>query len=222
MAKYWDSMWWIKWSIIGFRFMYAILFASVILSVLMVVFGCVNVGIVYGLNNVCKSAVGSVSGKCLELDIFGIEPVDCGADFLEMCSKFARKDLIIAMWGSFITSAGHFYLVSSGGAATADFSQLISFLDLFPRRDEYLKSIGDLSQVINTAELDRFAEKQNEEKESNASMEKSANSTSETDHTMEKSANSTSETDHIGSHQEDAIDARKPNFKKSQFEMMFT
>jgi hypothetical protein len=93
----WDS----RLSLV-FNVLYAALLASLILAALIAVFGCFNIGLAYGLGQICNGVVGAVDDLCFELNVFGIDSLKCGAPFRDFCDEFALKNSVFTYWGSFI------------------------------------------------------------------------------------------------------------------------
>jgi hypothetical protein len=141
-----------------FNAMHAALFGSLLLAALVAVFGCINIGLAYGLEQICTEVVGAVDGLCFELNVFGIDGLRCGFDFQEFCDAFASNDSVFTFWGSFIAVAGHYYLIASAGAAQQQFMEVQVIFSLLPNRTQYMKGIADLSQSIKTGELERLRE----------------------------------------------------------------
>jgi hypothetical protein len=141
-----------------FNATYAVLLASLLLAALVAVFGCFNVGLAYGLGEVCNGVVGAVDDLCFELNVFGIESLRCGEDFQDFCDEFASKDSVLTYWGAFISVAGHYYLIASAGAAQQLCKEIQAIFYLMPNRSQYMESIADLSESTNTGELGRLQE----------------------------------------------------------------
>jgi hypothetical protein len=150
----WDG--WGSWGgrdALVFNAMYAALLASLVLVALVAVFGCFDIGLAYGLGQVCNDVVGAVNGLCFELNVFGIESLNCGTDFQNFCDEFASKNSVFTYWGAFISVAGHYYLIASAGSAQQLCKEIQVTLYLLPNRSQYLEGIADLSQTINAGEL---------------------------------------------------------------------
>jgi hypothetical protein len=149
----WNS----DWALACFRFFHGLLFASLIIAALIVVFGCFNIGIAYGFGQICAEVVASLDGLCFSLNVFGIDGVPCGTEFQGFCDGFAQKEIVITLWGAFVIAAGHYYLISSAGAASMQFRAVLGTLYLLPKRDQYLANVAHLSQLIDKEKLDRIA-----------------------------------------------------------------
>jgi hypothetical protein len=167
-ADCWTKRRWLKqggWSLTIFMVMYAVLFGSLLLAALVAVFGCFNIGLAYGLGQLCADTVGAVDDLCFELNAFGINGLRCGVEFNKFCNEFASKYSVFTFWGSFIAVSGHYYLISSAGAAQQQCKEIQATFGLLPKRRQYLESISDLSQSINRGELESLREEKDDEKE---------------------------------------------------------
>jgi hypothetical protein len=168
LAEYWKNRRWATrgdWGVTAFKVMFAALFGSLVLAAVIVVFGCFNVGLAYGLGQVCDGVVGAVDNLCFEVNVFGIDGIPCGFEFQNFCAEFASKQTIITLWGAFVTVSGHYYLIASAGASHEQCKAVLGALYLLPNRSQYLESIADLSQIINKEELDRLQEEEDIRKE---------------------------------------------------------
>ena len=134
----------------GFRFFHAIMFSSVMFSAAMVVFGCFNIGIAYALGQVCNSLVGIVNDVCITWNIIGTINLPCGIEFEQFCNDFNNYEIVISLWGSFIVIAGHYYLISSAGAATVWFLRVQGMLLLLPSRNN--PTLRKIAQSIPSVE----------------------------------------------------------------------
>jgi hypothetical protein len=162
----WDD--WGSWGSrvsLVFNVLYAALLASLILAALIAVFGCFNIGLAYGLGQICNGVVGAVDDLCFELNVFGIDSLKCGAPFQDFCDEFASKDSVFTYWGSFISVAGHYYLIASAGAAQQMCKEFQTICYLLPNRSQYLEGIADLSESINAEELEHLQEEMDSGKE---------------------------------------------------------
>jgi hypothetical protein len=72
---------------------------------------------------------------------------------------------VFTYWGSFISVAGHYYLIASAGAAQQLFKEIQAAFNLLPNRSQYLESISDLGQIVNTGELESLREEKDSKKE---------------------------------------------------------
>jgi hypothetical protein len=154
-----------KWKVRGalvFYAVYATLLASLVLAALIAVFGCFNIGVAYGLGQICNGVVGAVDNLCFELNVFGIDNLRCGTEFQDFCTEFASKDSVLTYWGSFIAVAGHYYLIASAGAAIQVCKEIQSIFYLLPYRSQYLEGITDLSESIKAEELERLLDDEND------------------------------------------------------------
>jgi phosphatidylglycerophosphate synthase len=167
-ADHWKKRCWFKrgaWLPTIFLVMYALLLGSLLLAALVAVFGCFNIGLAYGLGKVCADVVGAVDDLCFELNAFGIIRLRCGVEFNKFCDEFASKNSVFTYWGSFISVAGHYYLIASAGAAQLLCTEMQATYNLLPNRSQYLESISDLSERINTGELEGLREEKESKKE---------------------------------------------------------
>jgi hypothetical protein len=141
-----------------FNAMYAALLASLVLAALIAVFGCFNIGLAYGLGQICNGVVGAADDLCFELNVFGVDSLKCGEPFQDFCDEFASKDSVFTYWGAFLSVAGHYYLIASAGATQQMCKELQTIYYLLPNRSQYLQGIADLSESINTGKLERLEE----------------------------------------------------------------
>jgi hypothetical protein len=152
----WDG--WGSWGALVFNAVYAALLASLVLAALVAVFGCINIGLAYGLGEICTGVVGAVDNLCFELNVFGIANLRCGTEFQDFCTDFASKDSVYTYWGAFIFVSGHYYLIASAGAAQQLCREIQSIFYLLPNRSQYLEGIMDLSESISTEEFEHMSE----------------------------------------------------------------
>jgi hypothetical protein len=168
-VDHWKKRRWFKrggWLPTIFTVMYALLLGSLLLAALVAVFGCFNIGLAYGLGQVCADVVGAVDDLCFELNAFGINGLRCGVEFSKFCDEFASKNSVFTYWGSFISVAGHYYLIASAGAAQQLFKEIQAAFNLLPNRSQYLEYMSDLSQRINnTGVLESLREEKESKKE---------------------------------------------------------
>ena len=120
-----------------FMVAYSFLLLSLILAVLMVVIGIFNVGFSYAFGYACREVVGALDGICIRFAAFDMREIKCGDDFLsvrfylyslckylaffnlanlsfeQFCNDWAQKEMVMTLWGAFIVTVGHFFLISA-------------------------------------------------------------------------------------------------------------
>jgi hypothetical protein len=146
------------WGALFFNAMHATLLASFLLAALVAVFGCINIGLAYGLGLICTKVIGAVDNLCINGNTFAINNLRCGSEFQGFCNEFASADSVYTYWGAFIAVAGHYYLIASAGAAQQLCKEIQSIFYLLPSRSQYLEGITDLSESISTEEFEHLRE----------------------------------------------------------------
>jgi hypothetical protein len=69
-----------------------------------------------------------------------MDDIECGPPFQQFCREIAkqRRDTVVTLWGAVLAAFGHFYLITSAGAAATQCRTVVGTLKLFPSREEYM------------------------------------------------------------------------------------
>ena len=100
-----------------FKIFFALLFLSLLFSLICFGLGIGAVGVSYSLVRVCNQVVGSLDGFCFDLNVVGVDKIACGDDFQQVCSDGASADGKNILWSGFFVFVSHFYLVGATGFA---------------------------------------------------------------------------------------------------------
>jgi len=116
---YESYIWWnttvVRWTFTSF---FALLFLSLMLSILCVLVGVSAVGLSVASESVCRDTVGSTDDAiCIDMKVFGLDDIKCGSDFVQFCNTFSGGSELRALWGALWIAVGHFYLISATAAA---------------------------------------------------------------------------------------------------------
>ncbi|CAB9502524.1 expressed unknown protein [Seminavis robusta] len=122
-----------------FRICFALLFLSLLLSLLCVIVGFLAVGSSFTVFHVCSTVAGSLDHYCLDLDVLGIPKVTCGPDFQELCNDWAKVGGKDMLWSSFCAFVSHFYLVAAAAYASQQRRAIPAILSQYNFRSESLK-----------------------------------------------------------------------------------
>jgi len=113
-------------------FLASLLFLSLMLSMLCVIVGTTFVGFSAAFREVCQTTLGAAGDVCLDLNnIFGIEGVRCGSDFVTFCNEFSNGNDVRAAWGALIYVVSEFYLIGSTAMALYQQKAELSALETF-------------------------------------------------------------------------------------------
>ncbi|CAB9496811.1 expressed unknown protein [Seminavis robusta] len=101
-----------------FRCSFALLFLSMLFSLVCFLVGIWTVGSQFAVIHACGIAATTVQKVfCLELDWLGFPQVKCGKDFHILCKEWSDVDFTGILWSGFLAFVIHFYLVASTGFA---------------------------------------------------------------------------------------------------------
>lgn len=82
------------------------LMTGFVLSTLMVALGVYNVGASYMFGTACRLYMESIDGVCLKAP--GWDDIKCGRDFQQFCQEWARREMILTLWGGEFAPTHHF------------------------------------------------------------------------------------------------------------------
>lgn len=127
-----------------FRIFFALLFLSLLFSLICFVLGIGAVGVSFFLTKVCNEVVGSLDEFCFDLSVVGVDKIACGDDFQQICNDGASANGKEILWSGFFVFVSHFYLVAATGFAAHQRRSIPSLLAQYDlvaslRKNEKLK-----------------------------------------------------------------------------------